>query len=298
MEIDEIFEDGFWIEEEEYQIQCPICRDHPTHNHCNLNPVKNLYHCYYCGAGGGLTNFIKKYGDAEPLTSRTGITQKKEYEKIDFEQFKTITKLEGVMGRSAKAYLLKRGITEKEIESHDFRYGTHGKFYGRVLMPICENGSLVCFSARAFFDYVQPKYLFPHTGETLLTTSEAIWRFDEALKQKPKNIVLTEGIFDAIFVNRIVGVFGMSVMSSELSKGQLYKLLKLPDFTLFIILLDSDASEKAIKMAREIHKYRQNVEVAFLERGDPAEVTEDELIEALDKRRAYSGELEGEILLK
>lgn len=296
MNIEELLPDGQWMSEEEYVVRCPFL-DHPTHNHCYINVAKGVFFCHYadCGEKGTIKKLLKKYEIAGELEPRKEIIEKKEYELTDFSQFSKVMGKNGTLDLLALTYLRKRGLSEKEIEFYDIRVSDSGKYYGRVLVPIYENDRLVCFATRSFMPFIKPKYLYPRTGETLLTSGEAIFGYEKAWKDTICNIasiVITEGVFDAIAANRIAGLRGLAILSSHLTEGQLCKLLRLSKKFTYFVALDSDAHKDAVKIARQLTDLGRRVKLVLLEKGDPASVSSEELAKALDAAELFSFEKE------
>jgi len=303
MNIEEMFPDGEWKSEKEYVIRCPFCGDHPTHNHCHVNVKKKVFFCHYEGCKGTLRELLKKCEITGELESRKKDTEEKKYELIDFSQFPRVKGDSGVLDGCAYDYLTDpleergRGLNKEEIEIYDFRFSGSGRFFGRVLVPIYEDHKVVNFVARRFLHRLKEKYIFPHTGETLLTSSEAIFGYEEALKGCAA-VMVTEGVFDAIAANRVVDLRGVAILSSHLSKGQLYKLLRLPKDIDFFVCLDSDAHKKTLKIAKELYVLGRKVKIILLKKGDPASISRDELVEAMNSAEPYSLGLELRILMK
>lgn len=293
MNIEELLPDGEWKSENEYVVRCPFCGDHPTHNHCHVNPTKRVFFCHYCGESGSIEKLLKEYEITGELEPRKGITEKKKHELTDFSQFPKITGVSGTLDLLALTYLKKRDLSKEEIELYSIRFSDSGKYYGRVLVPIREDGRLVCFVGRSFMSVIKPKYLYPHTGETILTANEAIFGYENAGRDDCTTMVITEGVFDAMAANRITGKRGLAILSNHLSKGQFNKLLKLPRSTNFFVALDSDAHEKAIEVAETLWAEGRNVSVVLLreenlKKKDPASISKDELIKALEVAEQYS----------
>jgi len=288
MNIDEVFPDGKWIDEDEYLIRCPVCDDHPTHDHCYVNPLKDKFCCHYSGCSGSASWLVRRYAEVE-LEPRKGIVKKKEYEPIDFSKFSRAVHEEGTLGKLAYAYLRDRGLVKEEMWRYNIRLSHSGKFYGRVLIPIYENGRVACLVARSFMN-MKPKYLYPHTGETVMTVNEAIFGYEEALRQSRGIYVLVEGVFDAIRINkRIVdlGIRGLAILSKHLSKGQFNKLLKLKGAS-FLVMMDSDAHEDSMDIAKMLAGYGRDVRVCLLPKGDPDSLSDSELEEAIDMSEKFS----------
>jgi len=301
MDIEDLLPDGKWFSDEEYVVRCPWL-DHQSHNHCYINVVKQKFFCHFCGEHGLLKRLLKEYdviGELEPVDE---VAEKEKADLIDFSQFARVTGKTGLMDQFAFSYLKSRGLNKEEIEAYDIRFSDEGRFYGRVLLPVYENEKLVNFVGRSFMNCVKPKYMFPRKGETLLTCNEAIFGYHEAVNSPLSRMVIVEGIFDAIAVNRIIWrggsrMRGMAILSSYLSVGQLHKLLLLPKKDLYIVCLDPDAQKDTIKVAKILSQEysREDVKVVLLSEGDPASISKDEFAEYLDSAIPYSFDLELEV---
>ena len=302
-DLEDIFPEGVWVKDDEYLVRCPFCGDHPTHNHLYINPEKGVFYCFYCGERGSLRKLLNYVGEKGIETRpRKGVTEKKRHPPVDFSQFYPVTGVENTNDRLAFTYLRSRGLSKEEIDYYQIHYSAYGRYFGRVIIPIYEEGALVCFVARSFLHFIEPKYLFPHHGETLLTTAEALFGYDEARKAGGKQVyVLVEGVFDAMAVNRVRGLSGgslrgIALLSKHMSKGQLYKLLQLPT-DLFYVMLDADAHPDALKIGKQLSEWEREVRVCFLEEGDPASSSDMVILRKLTEAKSYSFELEAEILL-
>jgi len=300
MDIEDLLPDGKWFTDEEYVVRCPWL-DHPTHNHCYINVVKQKFICHFCGERGWLKRLLQEYKVVGEIEPRDEVVEREEAGRIDFSQFEKVTDGGGLMNQLAFSYLKDRGLSSEEIKAYDIRYSNEGRFYGRVLLPIYEDGKLVHFTGRSFIKSVKPKYLFPYKGETLLTTSGAIFGYDEAVNSPLSRMVIVEGIFDAMAINRMNWkgrIRGLAILSSHISAGQLHKLLLLPKKDLYIICLDPDVHEKTIALAKTLSEEyeRKNVKVVLLPEGDPASIPENKFIKFLDGAVPYSFNLELEIM--
>ena len=300
MEIEDIFE-GKWTSEVEYLIRCPVCGDHATHDHCSINIVKGIFHCFFKGCSGTLTQLVREYGNGENVELRKGIVEKKKYSLIDFSQFKKITGIEGSNDRLALSYLKTRGINEDEIELYGIKYCSNptNRYYGRIILPIFENEEIVCLSARSFLPFIRPSYLFPHYGETICTAGEVIWGLEYAQVHSKGAVVLVEGVFDAIAVNQKtkMNTCGLALLNKAMTKSQRNKLLKLDKEVRLIIMLDSDARNDSLKIARELSNYGRQVYLCFLPEGDPASVSQEQYDRTMSEAREFDDELEMEEVL-
>jgi hypothetical protein len=295
MDIEEIFEDGEWIGNDEFLIRCPFCGDGTTHNHCFVNPYKKVFHCYRCHEKGTLRKLAEKV-EVTHLEPRVGITEKKKYEPIEFSQFPKLTGKAGITDKDGWKYLIdKRKLTPNEIKNYDIRIGINGRYYGRVIIPIIEESEIVCFTARSIYAHIEPKYLFPHHGEMKLTTSEAIFGYDKLRKAHPddkRDIVIVEGAFDAIAIEKKTSALAMSFLSNHMSNGQFVKFQNRDIFPIeskYYIMMDEDAYEEGYKMAKRISQHRRTWLVK-LDVGDPDSLSVKKLKEALDLSKEIKSE--------
>jgi len=294
MNIADVFK-GERKSQNEYLIRCPYCGDHKTHNHCFVNPVKDRFMCHYCGENGTVKTLVRDHGDGVEIERSAGTFEKKKFKEVEWDQFKPVTGMSSTMDRMALKYLGERGIRKDQILHYDIRFSDYGRYYGRVLVPIFETGTdgweVVSFMARSFIDKVKPKYLYPHHGETKLTTSECVFAWAWQLEEGTRHPVIVEGGFDAMAVSALVDFEGLSILSKQMSQAQLNKLLRLADRT-FYVLLDGDARKDAIKIAKKIESYGRHVYVAELTGDDdPASVDKDVLSNVLVTAKRYTWDM-------
>jgi hypothetical protein len=282
--IEDIFPDGQWASEEEYLMRCPICGD-GSHNHCYVNVRKRLYNCYYCGEGGTLSYLLKQFGGGRniELDEAPRCVAKHKVEPTDFWSFSELTESCSSTGRQALHYLSQRGIEPYEAALYQLRYAEQGRYKGRVIIPIFDQRRerVICFSARSFTGDV-PKYLFPSKGETPATTSESVFGIHWA--HEYRNVVLVEGAFDAMSINRKLGAewCGMALLSKHLCQGQLLKILHLPRQLNFYVMMDADAHDATLKIAHRLAGPNPNVWACQLKQGDPDGATAAEIGSAVE----------------
>lgn len=297
MNIQTLIPNGQWKSNGEYVIKCPFCGDSKSHDHLHVNVELKRFYCFYCGKGGHISTLFLKLGlYVKDLESKVPVLEKPQ--DIKFEDFTPLGQATQWTHSAilARDYLIRRGVTEYEISFFDMRvtYDEQSKWYGRVIIPICEMDRVVCFAGRSYIDWVVPKYLFPRRGETLLTTAETLFTLGEYWVESPKSVVIVEGIFDALAVRRRArrDLFPVAVMSKTLKDPQLYKLLALPQPVEFIIMLDADAHWDGVQLAKKLSGYGRDVKLALLKQGDPDSCSIDELNQTLEKAEPFSFEVE------
>jgi len=305
--LDQIFPKGQWANSDEFVIPCPYCPDgdHPTHSHCFLNPEKEVYHCFRCGASGSLRALLRDSGVDETIIEEMRLGAPKPdaflHQPIPFD-FKPIG-LSGLFSeRKAVEYLKARDLDESAFTKYDIRYTNTGRYGGRVIIPIYESRRMVCFVARAVFKSLYPKYLYPHRGETILTAGEAIFGYEG---YSTKKVLLVEGVFDAISVRKKLGTdeFNiMAILGKSLSNYQAAKLWRLPT-SAFYIMLDKDARVDAITLATKLLRTRRNekieIRICFIRSKDPAEASVADLTKAVVEAESGFDDLAaGKLLLE
>ena len=309
-DIEGLFPEGRWSGSE-YIIKCPICLDAVSHSHCSINVEKGVFRCFYCGATGKLKWLIHEYAGDQPLLFLRNpvVTKERPIAATSFSQFQEffIFKqgfLPEMLEQKAWSYLQARGITRSDIEYYHLRWANRGRYFGRIILPVFEGEQVVVWSARAFLDILKPKYLFPHSGETSLTCSEAIFGYDRALHSSVihKHLVLVEGIFDAIAVDKALatdtmrptGTFVMSMLSKTLSDNQFMKLLRFDKKAVqFYVMVDPDAEKDGIKIAKKLSSYSRLTKVCHLQGAkDPGEASPRQILDAISSSVLYSDDLD------
>jgi DNA primase len=136
--------------------------------------------------------------------------------------------------KEALLWLFKYGITESLIHKNEIQWS---EFYGRVVLPVKENGVLTALQMRAVRPGVYPKYLNPKGP-----------KIDAALKwctekyHKKNTLVIVEDILSAIKVGTVADA--VSILGTNLTDARLDKI-RTSGYKTIIIWLDSDAPGQA-----------------------------------------------------
>ena len=92
--------------------------------------------------------------------------------------------------------------------------------------------------------------------ESIIPPKEFLFNYDNAYDSGGKYLILTEGIFDAISIDRYLGKIGRAVclFTKRLkSETQLISILNLSrKFERIAVLLDQDAQREAVALAQEL----------------------------------------------
>jgi len=232
---------------DQYRGCCPIHGgDGREAFHANLR--KNVFHCFACGAGGTVLDFVATMDRcslqqaAWKLASQTAalrqpplacakprVTKKsKPLAPLGFS-------LRGI--DRAHPYLAARGI--ETATAHEFGIGFYsgpGIFHRRLVIPIhSERGELVAYCGRAV-DGSQPRYRFP-TG---FAKSQVLFNFHRAAAAAKSVVVVVEGFFDCLRLRQAGARSVVALMGSALYPPQQRILLQ--RFQRVILMLDGDAA--------------------------------------------------------
>lgn len=234
---------------DQYRGRCPIHRGEGQEAfHANLS--RNIFHCFSCGAGGSVLDFV---------AAMEGCTLREAALRLQQDTFlpgvaaaagcdgkQPVTKkrdtptalgftLRGV--DSTHAYLAARGMERRTAEQ--FGVGSYrgpGIFSGRLVIPIHnQRGELVAYCGRAL-DHSEPRYRFPPG----FAKSEILFNFHRAAAAEKSVVVVVEGFFDCFKLHQAGVRSVVALMGSALYESQ--QRLLLQRFQRVILMLDGDAA--------------------------------------------------------
>jgi DNA primase len=144
-------------------------------------------------------------------------------------------------GFAARNYLKKRGISKQDIIWWKMGYCSKGEYEGRIIIPsFDEEGDLSYFVSRSYDKAFYPKYKNPPASKNII--------FNDLFVDWSSDIILVEGIFDAIIAGRnAVPVLGSTLNQSSLL---LRKIVK-EDAGVYIAL-DPDAKKKELEIIKTL----------------------------------------------
>jgi hypothetical protein len=300
---------------ETYHLRCPVCEDRKKRlyfSHLFWSYVKakgatgtryrcgNLYRCQneHCDLSEYFQQFNKRElekvcvserppGDTHRIVSwEQGVLPPQAYPIVDAR-----------VPHAARRYLEDRGYDLNELyRNFQVMYATDGMQYhlpeelteeeitagktpkyvpefkeDRIIIPITQGLRNVSWQARAVGEH-HKKYLFPSGCRK----SHYVYNLDEALHYD--GIVICEGITDVW----TLGQDAVALFGKTMSPAQKHILSTVWSFHgCATIMLDSDASTEADKIARELREdpkaFPRGVRVARLPKGDPGDYSEDDL---------------------
>jgi DNA primase len=224
---------------------------------------KNVYKCWICDyRGRNVRRVVRRFGTYNQLQTwdqLSGVSDLERFnelftegvDKEDFakttipipEEFVTLTQSQTpATGTYAMKYLMNRGISKADILKWKIGYCFSGEYKNRIVIPsFDEDGDCNYFIARSYsgdsFKYKNPK-----------ASKDIV--FNELFIDWNSDLVLVEGVFDALVAGNAVPILG-----STLREGS--KLLRkiVWNDTPIYVALDPDAADKERRIIKMLLEY-------------------------------------------
>lgn len=285
--------------DDEILICCPFCLEEgeltqDTRFRLGINIVSGKAQCFNCQkkSGGGEYIFeelqrVLETGEIEANEESRKAT-KKHFSRELPEGFTLIKGLEckEYWNNTAWRYLRSRHISEKQIIEKNIGYTVVGKYNHRVIFPAYYKGKLRGFIGRDFTNKQELTYKNSVGDKTIYNIPD----------RHNKSIVLSEGVFDSLVIERgslKMGIDSGSVLGHSLKDDQI-KLLE--PYKTIILWMDADdpGIDGLLKIAKKIPKdkiVRAVLPKDFDKDGvdcDPSELDHTVIAKKLDKAKIFT----------
>jgi len=270
----------------EHLFACPYCGHHK--HKFSVNIEKNVYKCWVCDQRGkNLYRIIRRFGtfsqqekwkelsgdradlgEFDNLFKEEPVEQDKEAVIELPVGFQTLTRISGSKSqRRALGYLASRGLRERDILKWKIGYTTEYPYEDRIIIPsFNDSGDLNYFIARSFAENPY-RYKNPKVSRNII--------FNELYLDFEKEIVLVEGVFDAIKAENAVPILGSTIRETS----RLFRKIVKYD-TPVLLALDSDAHKKSQAIKKLLLKYGIEVrQMQYRDDRDLGEMTHKEVEE-------------------
>ena len=247
---------------DQYRGRCPIHQgEGPEAFHANLR--RNIFHCFSCGAGGSVLDFVAALEGCTLREAALRLHQKAfvpgQVAAARGRQLVTKRRdVPAVLGftrrgvDSTHTYLAARGVDrDTASEFGAGLYSGPGIFSGRLVIPIHnQHGELVAYCGRAV-DNSEPRYRFPPG----FAKSAILFNFHRAAAAGKPAVVVVEGFFDCFQLHQAGVRSVVALMGSALYDSQQRLLLK--RFRQVILMLDGDAAGRraTIEIAARLRRH-------------------------------------------
>tara|TARA_B100001123_G_scaffold74689_3_gene84267 strand:+ start:90568 stop:91506 length:939 start_codon:yes stop_codon:yes gene_type:complete len=243
----------------ELLFACPACDHHKRKLSVNLD--KNAFKCWVCDyRGRNIRHLVRRFGSYRQLQKWDEISgradlsgfdslfmvssERNEKQKLDLpEEFETLTSTKiPATGTYAHKYLMSRGLSRSDIVRWKIGYCFSGEYRNRIIVPsFDEDGDVNYFMARSY-NGDSYKYKNPKASKDVV--------FNELYVDWDTDLVLVEGIFDAIIAGNGVPILGSTLRSDS---RLIQKIVR--NDTPVYVALDSDAADKERKIIQTLLKY-------------------------------------------
>lgn len=246
----------------EYLYYCKKCNHHKKKLSINID--KNCFKCWVCDySSPNLYRLIKRYGSYTQKQEWLALDGKVDLSSDNFEdlfnnnnesesdifldlpaEFISLTakNLPKSADRALK-YLAERNIGREEILRWKIGYCSAGEYAGRIIIPSFNlQGKVNYFIARSYTgDWI--KYKNPPLQKNKIIFNELYVDWDN-------DLIITEGVFDAIIAGNAIPILGSSLPEDS----RLFQEIVKNDTPVYIAL-DPDAEKKAMYLIRDMLKY-------------------------------------------
>ncbi len=243
----------------EYLFTCPSCNHHKRKFSINLD--KNVFKCWVCDyRGRNIRRVIRRFGSYLQLQKWDSISDRADLERFAdlFNEDKFETGSQKVQlpeefvsltsdkvpatGRHAMKYLDPRGLTKADILKWKIGFCFEGEFRNRIVIPsFDEDGDCSYFIARSYTGDSY-KYKNPRASKDIV--------FNDLFIDWNEDLVLVEGVFDALIAGNAVPILGSTLRSGS---DLLRKIVR--NDTPIYVALDPDAAKKERRIIEMLLRY-------------------------------------------
>ena len=255
----------------EHLYTCPFCNHHKKKFSVNFN--MNVFKCWICDTRGrNIRRVIRRFGSFTQLKEWDKLSGIVDHSRLEFDlfaeeepqqeqiislpkEFKTLTGKPNVVDKRALCYLQKRRIEPCDLLKYKIGYCSEGEFEGRIIIPSFNIDGYVNYFIARSYDGHWMRYKYPDASRDII--------FNELIIDWDSDVILVEGVFDAIFAGNAVALLGSTLRE----ESKLFQHIIKNDSSVFIAL-DPDAEDKAMKIARTLLKYDIEVWKIDLPKGE------------------------------
>jgi len=280
---------------------CPFCHDSSWHFYVNFSKEGHPWDCKKCEARGGIKSLLDEVGRSDiydELITFSPITQPLLINKIgvfnsDQKKDLTISTSDVFLPVGYRQivnhheYLTKRGFTR--LDYSEYNVGTTLKDFklrDYVIFPVEEGENIKGYVCRYFgTESFKPRY----KNSSNVEFEKLIYGYN-LLNVKIENVIIVEGVFDMIAVNRFLRFLGMrewtciATFGKKISGSQITKIkLRAMNVQNVHLMFDLDAIQSSKHYVNLLKGNFLNVYSIYNHLGkDPDEITVEQFKEVIN----------------
>lgn len=243
---------------DEHLFFCPFCEHHKKKFSVNVD--KGAFKCWICDKSGhNLGYIVRKFGDRETRDGWAKFEDVIEITDFDFlfkppdepceqrvdlpQGFISLTaKTPPKASYTALRYLIERGVDKEDILKWKIGYCSEGEYQGRIIIPSFDTSGYINYFVARSYGSEWPKYKNPPATRNII--------FNELWADWSEDIVIVEGVFDAIKAGNAIPLLGSTLREHS----ALFQAIAKNNSRVFLAL-DEDATKKSKAIARFLMSY-------------------------------------------
>lgn len=254
----------------QYICDCPFCS---KENHFYIDKKTQLFECKKCWTSGNIYKLLK-YLDKTYLIGEKSVEFRKTLESIREHLENELEKgIDAVIQELPErrmpagfkicrnnAYLASRGITDRDCKNyHIGETELSFKYRDYILMPVYDDGVIRGFLGRYGAKKV-PENRLRYNNSLNTEFGELLYGYDEIIKGETEAVIVVEGVFDKISVDKKLGLRDddwlkcVATFGKKISDVQIKKLMR-KNISTLILSWDFDALKEIKERGMELTNY-------------------------------------------
>lgn len=279
-----------------YICNCPFCSK-DKHFYINVNTLS--WDCKKCGESGNIYKLLKHLNKTYLLGGKTiELTESlKSIRTILEEEIDKEVKLLELPKRKLpagwkqykeSAYLKGRNLTKEDFKRYNLGYTTLlSKYKDYVIIPVYDEGEVRGFVAR-YGNKKVPENKLRYNNSVGTDFGKLLFGFDEIVKNKTVTVILVEGIFDKIKVDKVLRLWDDDEVKCNCTFGKKiseYQITKLKSKGVYnvVLLYDFDALKDIKKYGFVLENYFSTTITYTSGKKDIDECSDEEALSVFDK---------------
>ena len=297
----------------QYKCDCPFCG---KESHFYINRLTQMWDCKKCWQSGNLYKLLKFLDKLYLLGGRTvkereALVSVREMleERVTGDGTEELSEMPEVklpagwkVLKNGSPYLDGRGVSAEECRRYEIgSTKIFPKYKNYIIIPIRDDGVIRGFIGRYASKSV-PRDALRYNNSLGTEFARLLFGYDEIVEGKTETVILVEGVFDKIAVDRVLDTWSddsikcVATFGKKISDYQISKLVR-KQVGSVVLLYDYDAIREIKRYGLELEKFFIT-NITFTTRKDIDECTRDEALEVfnhLQEPHAFAEDVIGKL---